>query len=406
MSLKNKKLLKKSIIIILIICIISASILLYFLIFKKDIVGPDRDDSSDDDEPNTDIFIVKYDNDGNLIWKTTFIMTSIDEGHDIVTDKDNNIIVVGEINAGIGILQDVVLIKLTSTGNELWDTTWGGSGHECGNGVVTDNESNIYITGTTDGYGSGKNDAFIVKFNSTGTQLWNITWGGIYGDYANDIILDNETNIYITGRTKRENDGDFDIFIAKFNGTNGNQIWNTTWGGTDYETGYELAYDNKTNNNIYLVGYTNSFGAGQADVVIAKYYLNGTKIWNYTWGYSSYDVGYSITINSSNNFYITGYTQYSSTASMDVFLIKYDSDGTQLWNTTWDGSGDVLGKSIVIDNEDNLYITGYTYSHYFILKYDSSGNQKWVCDPGAFNFNRANGITIDNSNSIYITGMT
>jgi len=203
MSLKNKKLLKKSIIIILIICIISASILLYFLIFKKDIVGPDRDDSSDDDEPNTDIFIVKYDNDGNLIWKTTFIMTSIDEGHDIVTDKDNNIIVVGEINAGIGILQDVVLIKLTSTGNELWDTTWGGSGHECGNGVVTDNESNIYITGTTDGYGSGKNDAFIVKFNSTGTQLWNITWGGIYGDYANDIILDNETNIYITGRTKR-----------------------------------------------------------------------------------------------------------------------------------------------------------------------------------------------------------
>ncbi len=388
--------------VILIIGIVSTSILLYFFFIKPKSLS-DHDESSDYDQ-NPDLFLVKYNSDGDLIWKFTMGMSSVDEGHDIAFDKDNNILVVGEINAGIGTYQDVVLIKLNSKGSQLWKVTWGGPDHESGKGIVIDNKSNIYITGTTDGYGSGENDAFIVKFDNNGSQLWNSTWGGIYDEYANDIIIDNETNIYITGRTESIGAGEYDAFIAKFNGTNGNQIWNTTWGGPDFDVGTGLVFDNKT--SIYLVGGTLSFGAGKSDVFISKYYLNGTKIWNYTWGYSTSEKGHDITIDSSNNIYITGFLFNFGSVYEDVILVKHNSDGNQLWNITWGGSGNEEGQSIAIDKNDNIYITGHQGYHYYVLKYDSDANQKWARNPGAFEYFSGNGIAIDNSNDIYVTGLT
>lgn len=402
-----KKKAKVAIIGYIIINIVFVTIFLY-LLYRPEPRESDKNDIIDyylgePPEEESNIYLIKYDSDGNVIWKITFGMTSVDQGHDITVDKDNDTIIVGEINGGVGIYQDVILIKFNSTGTQLWNTTWGGINHEFGKGIVTDNESNIYITGTTDGYGSGENDAFIVKFNSIGIQLWNMTWGGIYDEFANDIIIDNETNIYITGRTESSM-GQFDAFIAKFNGTNGDQIWNITWGGSNIDEGTGLVFDNKT--NIYLVGRTLSFGAGNTDVVIAKYYLNGTKIWNYTWGYSNSEVGYDITIDSSTNVYITGYLFNYETVKEDVIIIKYNSEGFQMWNTTWGGSGYEEGKSIAVDNNGDIYITGFSGNYYYVLKYNSTGSQIWALNPGDFEYFIGNGISIDNANNIYITGLT
>ena len=93
---------------------------------------------------------------------------------------------------------------------------WGGSSGDRGMGIALDDSGNIYITGRTESFGAGSDDAFIAKYDSAGNSLLNITWGGSNSEGGNDIVLDNSGNIYITGGTENFGAGDRDAFIAKY----------------------------------------------------------------------------------------------------------------------------------------------------------------------------------------------
>ena len=86
--------------------------------------------------------------------------------------------------------------------------------------------NNTFITGTTSIFGAGDRDVFLIKYNSSGLQQWNTTWGGLNSEGLGGIIIENNS-IYISGSTNSFNGGDFDVFLAKFD-TNGTQLWNTT----------------------------------------------------------------------------------------------------------------------------------------------------------------------------------
>ena len=108
-------------------------------------------------------------------------------------------------------------------------------------------------------------DIFIAKFNSSGTQQWNTTWGGDDEDYGNDITLDNSGNIYITGSTYSFGVGYGDVFIAKYNNS-GTLLWDTTWGGGSVDQGHGIALDSSS--NIYITG---SYGISALEAFILRY---------------------------------------------------------------------------------------------------------------------------------------
>ena len=163
-------------------------------------------------------------------------------------------------------------LKIAATANYIldFDTTWGGSNHDSGNGITVDGAGNIYITGHTSSFGAGNSDAFIAKYDSAGTSLLNITWGGNYDDSANGITLDGAGNIYITGYTESFGVGYGNAFIAKYDSA-GTSLLNITWGGSNSDPAYGIALDGA--GNIYITGSTSSFGMGQYDAFIAKYDL-------------------------------------------------------------------------------------------------------------------------------------
>ena len=271
-------------------------------------------------------------------------------------------------------------VSASETFSVEWSRTWGGSGGENGRGIALDSSNNIYIGGITTSFGEGKHDMCLVKYDKFGIQQWDYIWGGNDSDDCNAIALDSSGNIYITGWTCSFGEGKYDMCLVKFN-SSGVQQWNTTWGGNNYDWGRALTID--SSDNIYIAGYTESFGTGCYDIFLVKYDSSGVQQWNTTWGGNDDDIANGVAIDSLNNVYIAGCTESFVPISSDICLVKYDSSGVQQWNRTWGGSDLDVGFGIVIDSTDNIYISGWTSSFgagrfdMCIVKFSSSGVLHW-----------------------------
>ncbi|NMC05192.1 MAG: PQQ-like beta-propeller repeat protein, partial [Candidatus Lokiarchaeota archaeon] len=171
-----------------------------------------------------------------------------------------------------------------------WSQTWGGISGDGAYGLSVSSDG-IYVSGYTSSFGAGASDAFMAKFASNGTQLWNCTWGGA-GDERGFAVAAASDGIYLSGYSSSFGAGSYDAFIVKY-AANGTQLWNRTWGGTADDRGFGVAV---ATDGIYLSGYTSSFGAGASDAFIAKFAENGTQLWNRTWGGTADDRGFGVAV--------------------------------------------------------------------------------------------------------------
>ncbi|MHA1252851.1 MAG: hypothetical protein ACTSRP_22885 [Candidatus Helarchaeota archaeon] len=178
------------------------------------------------------------------------------------------------------------IYNIQSQSNEIthfleWETILDGGFR--GTDVIVDANNDIYFSGRTNSIGAGGYDAFLFKYDQSGKQLWNRTWGGSDNEFNEKVSIevDSFNNIYLTGETKSFGESSGDAFIVKYN-TSGYQQWNATWGGLALDTYEDIVIDK--NDNIYITGFTYSFGAGLSDVLLVKYDINGHLLWNKTWG--------------------------------------------------------------------------------------------------------------------------
>lgn len=218
-----------------------------------------------------------------------------------------------------------------------YSTYLGGSGVDCGRGIAVDGSGNIYVTGYTiswnfpiknyyQGNSWGVYNAFVTKFNSGGQSLaYSTYYGGTLNDYGYDIAVDASGNVYVTGEAKSVNlpgvsnthGGARDAFFLKLNSSGG---FGCSWyiGGENTDIGHAIALD--SSNNAYITGYTNSgiyfpiigayqpAKAGKNDAFVCK--VNCTGIIRSTYlGGSQNDAGYGIDLDASNNVIVCGYTE-------------------------------------------------------------------------------------------------
>jgi len=294
------------------------------------------------------IVLLKYDSSGEYQWNKTWV--NCDYGRAIAVDSSDNIYLVGRSTEG-----DVVFLKYDSSGELLWDKSW--SNDSAAMAITLDSVGNIYITGTQTG------SMILWKYNSLGVYQWERTWTDI--SVRSDgwgITADSSNNIYVTGLIFEYIDNVFNLnlFLVKYNSLGALQ-WNTTWGGSNFEDGHSIAID--SSNNILVAGCCMSFGAGGNDLSLVKYNNNGQLQWNKTWGGSENEGGWDLlTLDSSGNIYLGAGTESFGAGLYDGVLVKYNSTGQQLWNTTWGGIGDDSFVSIIVDSSDNIYLAGITDS--------------------------------------------
>lgn len=304
----------------------------------------------------------------------------------------------------------VNLIKYNSSGGLQWNRTWGGSKYDLCEAQILDSENNIYLTGFTNSFGTPDTDIFLLKFDDSGSLEWNQTYGKGIEVRSNAIALDSSNNIYIAGDRIDFNVSSYlDCLLIKIDSLGNHTIlWNRTWGGTGTDTYFAMAID--SSNNIYLSGYTKSFGEGDTDIIIVKYDSSGQIKWNRTWGGTGQDIAYTIALDSSDDIYVAGKTKSFGEGMSDMVLVKYDGSGVQQWNRTWGGTGVEFSTSCVFDSKDSIYLVGSTgsfgamYLDMCVVKFDSSGTEEWNRIWSGADDDYGYAIALDSSENIYIGG--
>lgn len=277
--------------------------------------------------------------------------------------------------------------------NYDWLQTWRESGIAIGYDIVLDNSSNVYLTGFSN------LQACIIKYTNFGQQIWNKTYSGIDG--VKSATIDDENNIYMAGAQ-----GDLpyeDIFLLKVNQT-GDILWYEEWGDLDQDYVASIEFNSK--GDLYVLGSTYSYGAGEADIALLKYNQSGGLKWYKTWGYQWNDIGYDMFIDSNDSIYIVGATTLEWDHRYDICVIKYDSDGNQMFNSTC-GIDNVYdhGYSIVLDSSQYIYVSGVRYEDLLLVKFGPLGNYIWTktYDAGGNYLYIGNVLTLDESENLIVS---
>lgn len=409
-----------------------------------------------------------------------------DRAGKIHTDLNNNVYITGSLlgpadfDPGTGTTNlptsffDAFISKMDASGNLVWAKTFGGTNSDVGNGISTDNNGNVYVTGqfynsgdfdpgagTVNLSSNGQYDMFISKFDINGDLVWAKSLGGTLFDRGTDVVADNAGNVYITGSfggtvdfdpgagtTNITSTANQDIFLMKLD-VNGDFMWANNFGNLGSNEGTSLKLDE--NGNIYLCGYfggTTDFdpGAGVAtlngsingtpDAFLAKYDADGNYIWAEKISGTGFIQALSLSLDSAKNVYITG--SFEATASLnqgagilnlvsngdeDIFIAKYNEVGELVWAKNLGGISSDRGEGISVDAYGNSYITGrFSDTVYLdpgvgssqvisngvydvlITKLDANGNYIWGKSAGSSSVDNGSGIALDLFNNVYVTG--
>lgn len=322
--------------------------------------------------------LIKFNTTGDEQWRL-----GVGAVNGVVIDASDDIYLVG---FGGG---DLWLKKYDNNGQQLWNRTWGGINDEFGSAITIDSLSNIYIAGSTESYGKGEYDMVLVKFDNSGTFQWYRTYGGGGDDFARTVSCDSLDNIYIGGELECESWKYSKIGIAKYS-TSGEMKLNVTWGSEKY--GQECTYRNKcygigfdSSNNIYIGGFVegshifliksdSEFGIGKAKEVLFTDDIEFSKWFN---TYLEKDPIQDFYSDKSHkvftSFRITGYQNYFIIALYD----KSITNNIKIITENTDNQNETIFAIQLYEEMNFSYDYSLLYSFYFNYTYTYEYCTNW-----------------------------
>ena len=253
----------------------------------------------------------------------------------------------------------------------LWTKTFGGLSDDTPACIQTTNDNGFIILSTTQSYGAGELDIYLIKTDSIGNEQWSKTYGGSSWDEGSYILSTNDGGYLMMGSTWSFVPGG--LWLLRINST-GDTLWTKIIGSMNWDAG---AYMIEASNNGYtIIGAKYYSGLGQSDLWIIRIDAMGNKLWEKIYGGVSYDFGASIIQTSDNGYLALGSSQINDTSDPEVWLIKTNSNGDSLWTKKF-GTG--LGESILRTSDGN-YLIAVSHPMFInskILKIDPDGNLLW-----------------------------
>ncbi len=283
-----------------------------------------------------------------------------------------------------------------------FEKTYGGTKSDYAESVEQTSDDGFILAGSTNSFGSGGADAWLVKTNSSGSLLWKKTYGGNEDDLANSVQQTSDGGYIFVGYSQSFGAGGADFWLVKSDNL-GNTVWDKTYGGYGFDYGNSVQ---ETSDGGYVIaGTTSSFGAGDADYWLVKADSSGNQEWNKTYGGKGNDYANSVQQTSDGGYILAGRRN-----SGIVWLVKTDPFGTQEWNKTYDGIGDAT--SIQQTTDGGYIFTGMTTSFgagsydAWLVKTDSKGGSEWNKTFGGTSYDFTSSVQQTSDDGYILTGQT
>lgn len=374
-----------------------------------------------------------------LLWQKALGGSASDESYTISATSDGGAIVAGltlsnngDVSVNYGSF-DVWIVKLQANGTIEWQKSLGGSGSDAANSIQQTNDGGYIMAGYTfsnngDVSGNhGSSDCWIVKLSSSGNIMWQKTFGGTGIDNAKKIIQTSDNGFIVAAYSDSNNGdvtgnhGNYDYWILKLDAA-GTLQWQKSLGGTaqDMATGIQ-----QTDDGYIVAGWSNSnngdiTGAhGDTDYWIVKLGGNGNLIWQKALGGSGNDQAFSITKNNNGEYIVAGLSasndgDVSENHDSDFWIVKLNSSGNIIWQKALGGGGVDRASDIISVNGGGYVITGWAEASsgnhggrdYWVIKIDESGDLIWQKTLGGSANDDAYSVSQALDGGYFISGVT
>lgn len=217
--------------------------------------------------------VLKVDADGLAEWQNFYGSKAYDDkARSIQETSDGGYIVAGSTESYGAGEQDFWIIKLDSAGENVWQKTYGGDQDDYAESIQQTEDGGYIIAGVTKSFGVGQTDFWLIKIDRDGDIEWEKTYGGIEDEYAHSVQQTTNGGYIVAGATRSFGEGELDILVLRLH-PDGDIRWQRTFGGFSYESAFEVQQTNE--GGFVVVGNTDSFGAGHRDIVVLKFDTNG-----------------------------------------------------------------------------------------------------------------------------------
>jgi uncharacterized delta-60 repeat protein len=295
--------------------------------------------------PSPKIFVVKFAPDGSLSWQRIWNGTTI-RGlgrPDVAVSADGSVYVTG-ITADNG--NDAVLLKFDASGTLLWERAWGGAASDEGKAVATAADGSVYIAGTETSFGPSSFGLFVVKFDAAGNLVWQRIADGAEGS---GVTVGSDGSVYAAGTIARNQIGNFDMLALKITAA-GDQVWRRTYSAGDVaDARGRIAA--APDGSIVVAGALQSIKAGTPDItaLIVKLTPDGTLVFDKQFAGKVTETGDGVAVAPDNTIYVAGTTTTFGAGSQDAFVLHLQPTGKKLLDAfTWGGTGFETGAGIAV----------------------------------------------------------
>jgi hypothetical protein len=338
-----------------------------------------------------------------ITFEKTFGSSGAEMGRSVTQTSDGGYIIVGTTWASGSGKGDIYLIKTDSQGNKLWEKTFGGDDIDEGYSVAQTSDGGYVIVGETWSFGSGLFDVYLIKTDSQGNKLWEKTFGGSDCDRGFSLALTTDGGYAIAGTTHPFYGAPCDFYLIKTD-SRGNKMWEKNFGGSNSERGYSVAQT--TDGGYILVGYKISYSDSWPDVYLIKTDSQGNKLWEKTFGGSNdIDEGYSVAQTSDGGYVIVGET-WSTVGGCGIYLIKTDSRGNEVWKKIFEGYVNDRATPLAKTTDNGYVIVGGKDGDVYLIKTDSQGNKLWEKTFGGDDIDEGYSVAQTSDGGYVIVGTT
>lgn len=309
---------------------------------------------------------------------------------------------------------DYYVVQLRSNGSVEKEYTFGYPKHDVANQVVVD-ENGLFVLGAVYDGGYPNVDMHLVKLANNGEKEWEKYYGTQYQDMGFNIIRTRDGGFAMIGFSNTQEDGG-DMYCVKTDDA-GEVKWEKLFGPPRVDYGFCLVEND--NEEILFGGTENGFfnptqtefQTHDADIFIVKTDKNGNKLWSKTYGGDKHDWCKDIIAAPDGGYFVSGSTQSFGAGSFDIFLMKIDENGNELWMKTFGGSAFDYGEKLQMGADGTIFIAGtsasYSLNHkpdHFIIKTDIEGNEIWAETFGTDQSEYTTGLVATPDSGVVFTG--